>query len=373
MKPRKIKRNILLTPGPATTTNSVKYAQVVPDICPREKDFGKIMWQIREDLVKIVKGNENYTSILFAGSGTAVMEVCINSVLPPNKKIAIINNGAYGERMVKIAQVYQIPYVEVAFEWGKIPDLEKIKRILESDRDIAGLAMVHHETTTGILNPVKEIGNIAKGNNCLFIVDAISSFAGIPFDIKEYKIDFMFSTSNKCIQGMAGISFVICRKDELEKIKDYPTRSLYLNLYQQYDYFEKKGQMRFTAPVQIIYALQQAIKEYFEEGGENRYKRYAKNWKILRKGMKDLDFKFLLKEEEESRLLITVIEPRNPKYDFKKIHDFLYERGFTIYPGKIGRKNTFRLGNIGAIDSGDIKDFLIELKNVLINSGITSK
>ena len=368
-----IKRNILLTPGPATTTDSVKYAQVVPDICPREKEFQEIMRHIREDLVKVVKGDENYTSILFAGSGTAVVDACINSIVPPKKKIAIINNGAYGERMVKIAEAYQIPYVELFFEWGKIPDLNKIRETLKKDKDIACLAMVHHETTTGMLNPVKEIGNIVKENNCIFIVDTVSSFAGIPIDIKDYKIDFIFSTSNKCIQGMAGLAFVVCRKDELEKIKNYPPRSFYLNLYQQYDYFEKKGQMQFTSPVQVAYALRQAIKEYFKEGEENRYKRYTKNWQTLKKGLKKMGFRFLLKEEEESHILTTVLDPKDPNYNFDKMHDLLYKKGFTIYPGKIGKKNTFRLANMGAINYKDIKRFLIVSKNILDKMGISCK
>lgn len=365
-----IKRNILLNPGPATTTDSVKYAQIVPDICPREKEFGRIIQQIREDLVKIVKGDGNYTSILFGGSGTSVMDACINSVVPSNKKIAIINNGAYGERMVKIAKVYRIPCIELFFEWGKMPDLAKIKKTLERNKNIACLAMIHHETTTGMLNPVKEVGEIVKEFKCVFIVDTISSFAGIPINIKDYKIDFMMSTSNKCIQGMAGLSFVICKKQELEKTKDYSKRSFYLNLYQQYDYFEKKGEMQFTSPVQVAYALRQAIKEYFEEGGENRYRRYTQNWKILRKGLKKMGFRFLLKKEEESHILTTILEPEDPNYDFNKMHDLLYEKGFTIYPGKIGKKNTFRLANMGAIDHKDIEKFLIALKEALNEMGM---
>lgn len=368
-----IKRNILLTPGPATTTDFVKYAQVVPDICPREREFGEIMRQIREDLVKIVKGDGNYTSILFAGSGTAMMDACINSVVPPDKKIAVINNGAYGIRMVKITKSYRISCVELSFEWGEMPNLGKVRETLEKDKNIACLAMVHHETTTGMLNPIKEIGNIAKENNCIFIVDTVSSFAGIPINIKDYKIDFMFSTSNKCIQGTAGLAFVICRKDELEKTKNYPPRSFYLNLYQQYDYFEKKGQMQFTPPVQVIHALRQATEEYFEEGGENRYNRYTKSWQTLRKGLKEIGFKFLLKEEKESHILTTILEPENPNYDFSKLHDLLYEEGFTIYPGKIGKKGTFRLANMGAIDYRDIKDFIVILKRILHKMGVKFK
>jgi len=283
-------------------------------------------------------------------------------VVAPGKKILIINNGAYGERMVKIAKAYSIPCVELKFEWGSLPDLKKVEEELKNDEDIACVSMIHHETTTGMLNPVKEIGEISKKYNRVFIVDTISSFAGIPFDIKDYKIDFMVSTSNKCIQGMAGVCFVICKKDELKKIKDYPKKSFYLNLYSQYNYFKEKYQMQFTPPVQTIYALKQAIIEFEKEGAENRHKRYFKSWETLVKGMNELSFKRLLKDEEESHILTTFLDPDDDNFNFNKMHDLLYKKGFTIYPGKIGKKGTFRLANMGAIDYKDIENFLNALK-----------
>jgi 2-aminoethylphosphonate aminotransferase len=354
----KIKRNILLNPGPATTSDSVKRSLVVPDICPREKEFCEVVREIRSDLVKIAHGDDSYTCILFAGSGTSVMDAAINSVVPPGKKIAIINNGAYGERMVKIAQAYHLDFVEIKYEYGGKINLTEIAGTLKKDQTIACLAMVHHETTTGLLNPIKEVGEIVKENNCVFIVDTISSFAGIPIDIKDCKIDFMMSTSNKCIQGMAGVAFIICKKSELEKLKDYPPRSYYLNLYNQYESFEKTGQSQFTPPVQILYALKQAIKEYFKEGGLNRYQRYTENWMVLRQGLLDLGFKLFHEADDESHILLTVYDPELPGYNFEAMHDYLYARGFTIYPGKIGNKNTFRLANMGEIDTKDIKKFL---------------
>lgn len=361
----RIKRNILLNPGPATTTDSVKWALVVPDICPREKEFCEVVREIRTDLVKIAGGDETYTCVLFAGSGTSVMDAAINSVVPPGKKIVIINNGAYGERMVKIAQAYNLDLVEIKYEPGAKIDLAEVSETLKNDRQIACLAMVHHETTTGLLNPIKEVGKIVKENGCTFIVDTISSFAGIPIDIKDCQIDFMMSTSNKCIQGMAGVAFIICKKDELDKLKDYPPRSFYLNLYNQYQYFEQTGQSQFTPPVQILYALRQAIKEYFAEGGVNRYRRYTENWKVLRQGLLDLGFKLFHQAEDESHILLTVYDPELPGYSFEAMHDYLYERGFTIYPGKIGNKNTFRIANMGAINAKDIKRFLKVLKTYL--------
>jgi 2-aminoethylphosphonate aminotransferase len=368
-----IQRNILLNPGPATTTDTVKLAMVVPDICPREKEFCNLVREIRADLVRIAKGDGGYTAILFTGSGTAVMDAALNSVVPPGQKIAIINNGAYGERLVKIAQAYHLDLVEMKLEYGEKINPQKVAGLLQNDPQITCLAMIHHETTTGLLNPIREIGAIAKQYGCVFIVDTISSFAGIPIDIKECNIDFMMSTSNKCIQGMAGVAFIICKKSELEKLKDYPPRSYYLNLYNQYRYFETTGQSQFTPAVQILYALKQAISEYFAEGGEARYQRYTENWRVLRQGLLDLGFKLFHAAEDESHILLTVNDPEDSKYNFEAMHDYLYRRGYTIYPGKIGNKNTFRLANMGAITPEDIQGFINVLKAYLVEAGITLK
>lgn len=364
-----IKRNILLNPGPATTTDTVKMSLVVPDICPREKEFSILLNEIRNDLIRIVNGDDRYTSVLFAGSGTAVMDSVINSVVPKNKKIAIIVNGAYGERLVQIAEAYKIPCLPIIFDWGEKINLKKIDHMLKNDDSISCVALIHHETTTGILNPLNEVGKTVKKYNCTYIVDAISSYSGIPIDIRESKADFLLSTSNKCIQGMAGLAFVICKKSALELIKDYEKRSYYLDLYNQYNYLEKTGQTPFTPPVQIVYALKQAITEYFKEGGEQRYVRYTENWKILRSGLLDLGFSLLHDETEESHILLTVLEPESPSFNFEKMHDYLISQGFTIYPGKIKRK-TFRLANMGAIYPDDIRAFLIILKEYLKKNNI---
>ncbi len=368
----RIQRNILFNPGPATTTDSVKHALVVPDICPREKEFAQLADSIRLDLVKVVQGGKDYVCVLLAGSGTAAMDACINSVVPAQGKIAIINNGAYGKRLIDIARAYGLIYVEIASSSHEQIDLHRIENVLKADPTISCLAMVHHETTTGLLNPLNDIGDIAKKYNCVFIVDAISSYAGIPIDIRKANVDFLMSTSNKCIQGMPGAAFVICREQKLEALKNNPRRSFYLCLYDEYAYFKKTGETRFTPPVQVLYALRQAIDEFFKEGIKGRYQRYTENWKTLRSGLEDLGFELLLKKEDESHILLTVVEPYHPKYDFNTMHDLLYKKGFTIYPGKIEQK-TFRLANMGAIDSRDVKKFLKELKSVLKKMGVVLK
>jgi len=366
-----IVRKILLNPGPATTSDTVKMAQVVSDICPREDEFGGLMAEIRNDLLKIVNvDKKKYTTVLFGGSGTAVMESVISSVVKKNKTLLIIINGAYGDRMKKIAETYSIPFKILKYKSGQPINFGDVDNYLKLNLDIGYIAMVHHETTTGILNSIDNFSELGKKYGHTLILDAISSYAGVPIDLETIPIDYLMSTSNKCIQGMAGVAFVICKKTELDKLKDIPNRSLYLSLFDQYSYMEKTGQMRFTPPVQTIYAFKQAIDEFFQEGSLNRYNRYTENWQTLRNGLQSLGFHLLLNPEDESHILLTVIEPENSEYDFDKMHDLFYERGFTIYPGKIGDQRTFRIANMGAIYPTDIKLFLITMIDVLKEMGI---
>jgi 2-aminoethylphosphonate-pyruvate transaminase len=367
-----VKRNILLNPGPATTTESVKYAQVVPDICPREKEFNTLMDDIRTKLVRVVHGGDRYTAIPFASSGTGAVEACISSILSNDKKILIIDNGAYGKRMIEIAQRFYKPDQIIAYQipWGDYPDVNAIKGMVRNDGDVGVVAVVHHETTTGMLNPIEEINKIAHHYGADVVVDTISSYAGVPIDLREDDYDYITSSANKCIQGMAGISFVICKRENLLKTKNIKPRNYYFNLWQQFRFFEENKQMQFTPPVQTAYALNRALDEFFEETGERRFKRYRDSWKTLIRGLEDLNFKFLVPQKYQSGLLTAVIDPEDTRYDFDEMHDYLLERGFTIYPGKGAKKDTFRIANIGAINQEDISRFLKILKEYLTSRNI---
>jgi 2-aminoethylphosphonate aminotransferase len=366
-----VPRKILLNPGPATTTDSVKAALFVSDICPREQEFVNLLQQVRADLVRIAGGDpETYACVLLAGSGTAAMDAVLNSVVPWDGAVVIINNGAYGERLAAIARCYQLPRYELKFPWGEWPDLGLIRQTLKSHQEISHLAMVHHETSTGLLNQLPEIATLARERGVSLIVDAISSFGGVPLNVTTEHIDYLLSTSNKCLQGMAGLAWVICRREALEQSRGIPARSYYLNLYEQYRHFEANGQMQFTPPVQVVYALAQAIREFYDEGASAHFQRYRRNWQTLMAGLHQLGFKTLLPMERQSPLLTTVLEPVDPSYSFTRLHDALYDRGFTIYPGKMQDDATFRLANIGAIDETDIQAFLAALKVVLMETGI---
>jgi 2-aminoethylphosphonate aminotransferase len=361
---KQVTRKILLNPGPATTTDSVKQAMVVEDICPREKDFGKLLDSIKEDLVKIVHGGGDYICALFTASGTGGLEAAITSAVPRGKKILIVDNGAYGARMANIATTFGIEIVLYKLAYGDYPDVDRIENLLRSNTDITHVAVVHHETTTGMLNPVQAICDLARKYHVEVIVDCMSSYAGIPIDIKKWRAGYLISSSNKCIQGMPGMVFVIFKKALLPVLQNQK-RSFYFDLYSQYVGFEKTGQMQFTPPVQVAYALRQAIDEYFVEGETNRWDRYQENWVTLCEGLKKLKFEFLLPDKYQSKILLAVIEPSHPRYNFDTMHDYLYQRGYTIYPGKGAKAATFRLSVLGDLHKKDIDNFLHELKNYL--------
>lgn len=368
LKDIKIKRNVLLNPGPATTTDSVKLAQVVPDICPREKEFADIMKQLRKDLLGIVHApSDEYTSVLFCGSGTINMDVCLNSLLPEGKKILIVNNGAYSTRAVEICQHYGLPHIDLKSSVYERPDLNLVKKTLDSNPDVAVVYTTHHETGTGILNPIREIGALAHEHGAIFITDTTSSLAMVPIDVKRDNIDFCMSSCQKGIMGMTGLSFIIGKTSEVIKSGAYPKRSYYCNLYLQYDYFEKTGEMHFTPPVQTVYAAVQALKEYYAEGEQAKWERHLRVNKAIHEGVAALGLKEAIDPAIQSGLVVSVLYPDNPKWSFEKVHDYCYERGFTIYPGKISTSNTFRLCSLGAIDEKDIKDFMVVLKEAIQN------
>lgn len=366
-----IKRNILLNPGPSTTTDTVKYAQVVPDICPREKEFAGLMKGLREDLVRIVHGDtQKYTSVLFCGSGTLNIDVCLNSLLPAGKKILVVNNGAYSTRAVEICERYGMPHIDLKFPVDQQPDLALVEKTLRDNPDIALVHTTHNETGTGILNPIREIGALAHRYGAVFTVDTTSTYAMRPIDIEADNIDFCMASAQKGLMAMTGLSFVVGNRALIEASAAYPTRSYYCNLFLQYDYFEKTGEMHFTPPVQTIYAALQALKEYWAEGEEAKWARHTRVFNAIHAGLDELGFRDAVRREWQSGLVVSVVYPDDPNWNFEKVHDYCYERGFTIYPGKISTTNTFRLCALGAIDEADIRDFFVVFRAALKELGV---
>lgn len=366
-----IKRNVLLNPGPSTTTDTVKYAQVMPDICPREKEFGSLMKELREDLVRIVHGDlEKYTSVLFCGSGTINIDVVINSLLPEKKKVLVVNNGAYSTRAVEICRYYGLPHINLEVPVDRCLDLKQVETALKADPDIALVHTTHNETGTGILNPIREIGALAHKYGAVFTVDTTSTYAMRPINIEKDNIDFCMASAQKGLMAFAGLSFVVGNRAIIEKSATYPKRSYYCNLFMQYDFFERTGEMHFTPPVQTIYATIQALKEYWAEGEEAKWARHTRVFNAINEGLDELGFRQVIKPEWRAGLVSSAIYPDDSNWSFEKVHDYCYKHGFTIYPGKISSTNTFRLCALGAIDETDIKDFFVVFKEALAMNGV---
>ena len=363
-----IKRNVLLNPGPATTTDTVKMAQVVPDICPREKEFAGMMKGLRADLLKVAHAPaEEYTSVLFCGSGTINIDICLNSLLPEGKRVLVVNNGAYSSRAVEVCEYYGLPHINLKSSVFDRPDLQAVEQALNDNPDIAVVYTTHHETGTGVLNPIREIGALAHRHNAVFVVDTTSSLGMIPFDMVKDNVDFCMASAQKGLMAMTGLSFIIGNEAEIIKSKDYPKRSYYCNLYLQYDYFERTGEMHFTPPVQTIYSTIQALKEYFAEGETEKFARHKRVIDAIHDGLAELGLREVISRDIQSGLVASVQYPDDENWNFERVHDYCYERGFTIYPGKISTTNTFRLCALGAIDAQDIKDFFVVLKEALDN------
>ena len=364
-----IRREVLLNPGPSTTTDSVKYAQVVPDICPRELEFGNLMEKVAEDLTSFVADPKDYISIMFGCSGTGADEAMVSSCVPPDGKLLVVDNGSYGARLAKIAQVYNI-------------DMDVFKSSTYEPIDIAALeekmktggyttfAIVYHETTTGLLNPLEKICPMAKKYGMTTIVDIVSAYGGMPINLEKLGIDFASTTSNKHIGGMAGVGIVVCRRSELLKQKEWPMRSYYLNLFDQYKYFLETKQTRFTPPVQTFYALRQAITETKVETIEKRYERFTACWKILVKALKEIGLKMLVAEENQSHFITAILIPETPEYSFTALHDYAKSFGFTIYPGKLGNIDTFRIANMGDIKPEEMTHFTCVLRDYMHSIGV---
>lgn len=357
---KEIKRNILLNPGPATTSESVKTALIVADICPREKEFGDLVKTIRANALKVVNGNEQtHTAILLGGSGTAAVEaamLCLKNA-SASGKLLVVDNGAYGQRIKEIAQVHGINFDGLDYAWGDPIKLNELEAKLATG-NYSSLAWIHHETTTGILNPLNEVVSIAKKYNIMTLCDAMSSYGCLEIDLQAAPCDFLISSSNKGVHGMAGVGIVISSLAALEIAANKPCQSYYLDLVRHAKQFAKDGQFPFTPPVQILYALDQALKETLKEGVPQRQARYHKLHQQLVSGMQKLGFECLVEASHHSKVLTAFIEPKD--FNFDAYHDYLYARGITVYPGKGAKEETFRIANMGELGHDDIQLLLTE-------------
>jgi 2-aminoethylphosphonate-pyruvate transaminase len=357
---------LLLTPGPLSTSETVRQA-MLNDWCTWDDQYNKeIVQVIREKLVKLATNRNNYTSVLMQGSGTASVEATIGSALGKQDKLLVIDNGAYGARIAEITDYLKIDCTTIIQDETEKANLQLLEEVLIEDTAITHVAMVHCETTTGMLNPIEAFCKIAKAHNKVVIVDAMSSFGGIEMDIGELDIDFMISSANKCIQGVPGFGFVIAKQSQLERCKGQ-ARSLSLDLHAQWLCMqENNGKWRFTSPTHTVRAFYQALIELEQEGGiKQRQIRYQTNQLTLVKGMRKLGFETLLPDHQHSPIITSFYSPTEPQYNFKTFYERLKAEGFVIYPGKVSNADCFRIGNIGEVYPEDITRLITAIKSVI--------
>ena len=359
-------KKLLFTPGPLTTSTTVKEA-TLEDMGSRDYAFMTSVKEIREGLLELanVSKAKGYECVIVQGSGTFAIESVISSVIGPHYVLLVIANGAYGERIAKMANIYRLQHHVLRFQEDEVVSPEVTRKFLEEHPDITHVACIHSETTTGLFNPIEEIGAVCKQHNKVFIVDAMSSFGGVQMDMKRAYIDFLVSSSNKCIEGIPGFAFALCTKDELQKAKGQ-ARTLSLDLYEQWAGLEANGQFRFTPPTLSIMAFRQAMRELEVEGGvKGRENRYKENKKVLDTGMAKLGFKQYLKPEIQGHIITSFLYPKDPNFNFERFYKKLNDRGFIIYPGKLSKADAFRIGNIGQIFPDDVRALVDAIKEVL--------
>lgn len=362
---------LLFTPGPLTTSASVKEA-MLRDLGSLDSDFLATVGSIRKRLLGLGPySTDDYECVLMQGSGTFVVESVISSAIPRNGKLLALVNGAYGRRIAQMARIHGIALdvLEVAESTKFMPDI--VAEYMASAGSITHVAIVHCETTSGMLNEVEGIGRVVENAGATYIVDAMSSFGAVPIDMAGAHIAFLISSANKCIEGVPGFGFILANRRALEFTKGN-ARTLSLDLYDQWASMEaNNGHFRFTPPIHTILAFEQALNELDEEGGVRaRGERYRQNHVALCRGMRELGFEIYLADEDQSYIITSFRYPAHPAFEFAEFYERLWRLGFVIYPGKLSRESCFRIGNIGRIFVRDIEALLVAIRTVLLEMGI---
>jgi 2-aminoethylphosphonate-pyruvate transaminase len=349
---------ILLSPGPVNVSDRVRQAMLQPDICHRESEFSELLTDIRQKLLKaFLPGEEDeYTAVVLTGSGTAAVEAAIMSSMPIGKRAMVINNGVYGQRMSSIISTQRLGTPDLKYDWGVTPDPQTLDLALKQHPEVHTVAMVHHETTLGLINPVKEIAEIVDRYNRVFVLDSVSGLGGEALDIAGNKIYMVAGAAQKCIQGFPGAAFVLVRKGFMERVMKYPRRSWYLNLANYYEE-QERGTIPFTPAVQVYYAFREALNELLEEGVENRIRRFQGYATTIRTRLKEWGVNQVLSPSLQGNTLTAFYLPEGCAY--YRLHDGLKRSGYVVYAGqgKLEEK-IFRVANIGALTEQDIEGFL---------------
>jgi 2-aminoethylphosphonate-pyruvate transaminase len=360
----------LLTPGPLTTSLSVKQA-MLRDFGSRDHEFIAINARVREKLVAIAGGDDDFVCAPMQGSGTFSVEAAIGTLLPPDGKALVLINGAYGNRMARICDYYGRAYDFLEWPEDTPNDVGAVEERLVADPSLTHVFGVHCETTSGILNPVEGLGDICARHGRRFIIDAMSAFGAIELDARKTHFDAVVASSNKCLEGVPGMGFVIVRR-EFVAGSEGNAPSLSLDLYDQWKAMEANAQWRFTPPTHCIIALEQAIREHEAEGGvEGRGARYRRNCEILVGGMREMGFQTLLPDALQAPIIVTFHMPADPGFEFKTFYDSLNAKGYVIYPGKLTVADSFRIGCIGRLGEKEMEGALDAVRQTLTEMGVS--
>ena len=362
----KMPQPVLLNPGPVNVSPRVREALLRGDLCHREPEFSDLLAAVRRKLCQAF-APAGYTAVVLSGSGTLAVEAMVASCVPEGRKLLVVNNGVYGDRMRQMADAHRIPTAELCWAWTEPPDSAQLAAALDDDPAIAAVALVHHETTTGLLNPAAEVGALVRRAGRVFLLDAVSALGGETLDLARDGVDACACTANKCIQGQPGVSFVLVRDEAMHAMQrnsaDYPRRSLYLHLPLHWE-AQGQGGIPFTPSVPAWYALDAALDELLEETPAGRIRRYRGAAELLRGGFDELGLDCLLPPELRSNSLTALRLPHG--LDYTDLHDGLKRRGFVIYAGQGAlQSEIFRVANMGHLTIDDFRRFLAALAEVL--------
>lgn len=359
------KRWVLLNPGPVNVTERVRRALLRPDICHREEEFSKLLRGVRQKLLSIFKIEKTHAALLLTGSGTLAVEAMLSAYGAFSKKILVVSNGVYGERMAAVLKSHGLTHRVISSELGHFPGIRSIENILKSDKKIEALALVHHETSTGMLNPLSDVQKIARRYGKTLLVDAVSSLGAEKIDLKA--VDFSAGSSGKCLHGFPGISFVLVSKKFVSRLQRASFDSAYLNLAYYLNAAEQ-GQTPFTPAVQLLYAFEEALKELKEETLPRRIESYRQKSKLLQDGLEHLGIDCLVEKKYRSHVLTAFRFPKGLSY--RTLHDGLKKQGFVIYEGQSALKGKiFRIAHLGNITQNDLRRFLKRLGTLLKRHG----
>ncbi len=361
---------LLFTPGPLTTSPTIRQA-MLRDVGSRDHEFIDIVREIRSRLVQLGGvAEEDYTAVIMQGSGTFGLEAVVSSAVPPEGKLLVIVNGAYGKRLVPIANVLNISVMVLAYAENERPRVGDVEVVLDRDETISDVAIVHCETTSGIINPVEVIGKVVREYGRRYIVDAMSSFGAVPLNLSESGIHYLISSSNKCIEGVPGFSFILAKRESLLATGGY-ARSLSLDLFSQWKELEASGQFRFTPPTHALLAFRQALIELDEEGGiAGRAARYRANYETLVRGMRALGWREYLAPEDQGYIITSFYYPADPNFHFETFYQLLNQKGFLIYLGKVSNAECFRIGHIGRLHPDDMSSLLEAIRETLAEMNV---